>query len=107
MPFLDRNKIKSYRDLELGEVTNPSELTIKYDFGEITPNNLVKFIWKVHERKGLTPQLPFGAYVKHIKKLLEEIPGEEIINLILKAGEISNHSFTVKLLRRLHDQKTD
>lgn len=104
MPFLDRNRIKSYTDLELGEVTNPSPLTIEYTFGEYTPNNLVRFIWLVHERKGLKPELPFGAYVNHMKGLLKEIEGEEIVHLILKAGELSSHPFTVKMLRRLHEE---
>lgn len=107
MPFLSRNRVKSYKDVELGEVTNPNELTIKYPYDSITPNNLVKFIWLVHERKGLKPELPFGAYVNHIKGLLKEMEGEEIIPLILKAGELSNHPFTVKLLRRIHEQTTN
>lgn len=104
MSFLDRNKVKSYKNLELGEVTNPRPLTIEYEFEEITPNNLVKFIWLVHGRKGLKPILPFGAYVNHMKKLLEEISGEEIIALILNAGEVSNHPFTVKFLRSLYEK---
>lgn len=102
-PFLDRNKIKGYK-LELGEVTNPNPLTIKYPFDDYSPNNLVKFIWKVHEQRNLKPQLPFGAYVIHMKKLLEEIPGEEIAHLILNAGEVCNHSFTVKFLRSLYEK---
>src|SRR5574342_224904 len=98
MPCLDRNKIKSYK-LELGEVTNPNELTINYPYEKKTAHYLVKFIWLVHERKGLKPDLPFSAYTNHIKKLLEEIPADEIIDLILKASEMSNHPFTVKFLR--------
>lgn len=90
--------------MEVGEVTSPTELTIKYPYDEITPNKLVEFIWLVHERKNLKPQLPFGAYVNHMKGLLKEMPGEEIIPLILKAAEVSNHSFTVKLLRKLRDE---
>jgi hypothetical protein len=105
MPFLARNQVKAYKDLELGEVTNPNPLTIKYEFADYSPNNLVKFIWLVHERKGLKPILPFGAYVNHIKKLLEELSGEEIADLILNAGEVSNHPFTVKFLRKIKDEQ--
>lgn len=102
MPFLARNKVKGYK-LELGEVTNPNPLTIKYPYDSYSPNNLVKFIWDVHGRRNLKPQLPFGAYVIHMKKLLEEIPGEEISHLILNAGEVCNHPFTVKFLRKIYN----
>ncbi len=107
MPFLDRNRIKAYKDLDLGEVTNPNPLTIKYPFDDYSPNNLVKFIWLVHERKNLKPILPFGVYVNHIKKLLEELNGEEIAHLILNAAEVSNHPFTVKFLRSLYEKSKD
>lgn len=106
MPYLERNKVKAYRILS-GEVNPLGELTIKYTFETKTPNDLVKFIWLVHERKNLKPQLPFGAYVNHIKGLLKELTEDEIILLILKAGEICNHPFTVKFLRGLHERKNE
>jgi len=106
-PFLTRNKIKSYSDLSLGEVHSPNELTIKYEFEDFSPNHLVDFIWLVHERKALKPLLPFGAYVRHMKSLLKEIEGEKIVALILKAGEVSNYPFTVKLLKKLNEESTN
>lgn len=103
MPFLARNKVKGYKDLELGEVTNPNPLTIKYPYEKKTVHYLVKFIWLVHERKNLVPNLHPAIYTKHIKKLLEEMDADQIIDLILKAGEVCNHPFTVKFLRKLFD----
>ncbi len=104
-PFLVRNRIKSYSDLSLGEVHSPNELTIKYESENYSPKHLVDFIWLVHERKGLKPLLPFSAYVRHMKSLLKEIEGERIVVLILKAGEVSNYPFTVKLIKRLNEEE--
>src|SRR3990167_1544120 len=106
MAFLERNRIKSYK-LELGEVTNPNPLTIKYPYEKTTPHYLVKFIWLIHERKGLIPTLPFPAYVRHVKKLLEEINEEEILSLVLKANETCNYVFTVRYLRKLHEENNN
>lgn len=103
-PFLARNKIKSYSDLSLGEVHSPNELTIEYKFEDYSPKHLVDFIWLVHERKNLKPLLPFSAYIRHMKALLKEIEGEKIVALILKAGEVSNYPFTVKLIKKLNEE---
>lgn len=104
-PFLKRNKAKTYKLDSLGEIHSPNELTIKYPFAKKDANSLVRFIWLLHERKGLTPQLPFSAYVVHIKSLLKELTADEIIPLILKAGEVSNHPFTIKFLKTLHEKR--
>ena len=84
-------------------MTSPSELTIKYPFEKVNASELVKFLFLVHERKGLKPAFEFKVYTRDMKKLLEELGPEKTIALILKAGEVCNHPFSIKFLRRLNE----
>lgn len=59
----------------------------------------------VHERSGLKPHRAFVTYLKQMKSFMAEVEPEKIVDLILRAIEVSEHPFGIDFLRRLKDEE--
>lgn len=92
--------------MNLGQTTSLKEQTITYPFEKTTHSYLVKYMFLVHERKGLKPHRPFVQYLPQMKKFAQEVGEEQVILLILRASETINYSFGINYLRRLYEEET-
>jgi len=88
----------------LGTTNSRRELTIKYPFDRIDAPSLVKYLFLVHEKKGLKPQRKFVTYLREMKKFLEEVGEERTIALVLKASEVCSFPFSIEFLKRLNEK---
>lgn len=93
--------------MRLGTTNRIKDLTIEYPFDIVNSPNLVKYLFLVHERKGLKPQRDFRAYLREMKKLLDEVGEERAKFLILKASETCSYPFSTEYLRKLNNVLTE
>lgn len=78
---------------------------IGYPFRDITPFNVVSFLFLIHRRRDLELPRPFKSYLREAKKFIEEVGEENVLKLFKQAIEQWEYNFGFEYMRRLHGKQ--
>ncbi len=99
--ILDRNKVNGYAvGVKTGECAGLCD-TITNPYSPVNATNLVKFMFMLHRRKGLTPHRDFTTYLRQAKKLIDVVGADKAESLMLKAAKLSRHAWGFAFIERL------
>jgi len=104
-PILERNRINGCAiKIKTGEgsclnnsITNP--------YSPVNAPNLVKFMFMLHHRKGLTPHQNFKFYLRSAKKLIDDVGSDRAEALMLKAAQKSRHAWGFAFIQKLRYER--
>lgn len=100
--ILNRNKVvghsvalsKSGTSYVENEITNP--------FTPITPWNLIRLMFLLHERKGLRPKRTQRSYIRQARKFLATVDESRAERLMLEAARVAKHPWGFSFLEKLN-----
>ncbi len=103
-PILDRNQINGHAVTIRSGEGEGLENSIKNPYSPVNATNLVKFMFMLHRRKGLTPHRDFTTYLRQAKKLIDVVGPDEAESLMLKAAKLSKYAWGFAFIERLRSE---
>jgi len=99
--ILARNRVVGHPIIIDSSGPSYVENSIANTFEPKTPKNLIKFMFLLHERRGLRPRRTESSYIREAKRFISEVGEEQTEKLMLEAARVASHSWGFNFLNNL------